>query len=118
MALNYSSIISCNFHCSTFILFRDELAIPEIQGEVQADASNREGRFAWYYMTTTLTSVSTSTSTSTTFACKFSTLKIFDNELSRISFFKLCKMLLEVTVSTSKRQLFPSFLGKKSHSTI
>merc|ERR1719468_1046254 len=28
---------------------RDELAIPEIQGEVQAEASNREGRFAWYY---------------------------------------------------------------------
>ena len=47
---------------------RDELTVPEIQGEAKADASNREGRFAWYYMTTTLTSVSTSTSTSTTYA--------------------------------------------------
>ena len=50
--------------------FRNAISVPDLQGEAKDDASNREGRFAWYYMTTTLTSVSTSTSTSTTYSCK------------------------------------------------
>jgi len=43
--------------------------LPQIEGSNQMveKGSNRAARFAWYYMTTTITSVSTSTSTSTTF---------------------------------------------------
>jgi len=50
-----------------------DLAIPELSpAESQDQAGVRDARFAWYYMTTTLTSVSTSTSTSTTNAVTIS----------------------------------------------
>jgi len=41
--------------------------VPEVEdSNNKAAQSGREARFAWYYMTTTLTAVSTSTATSTT----------------------------------------------------
>jgi len=46
---------------------RVERSLPQVEDSGVAGA-NRDAKFAWYYMTTTLTSVSTSTSTSTTFS--------------------------------------------------
>lgn len=48
-----------------------ESGVEDVKAEV---AGNREAKFAWYYMTTTVTSTSTFTSTSTTFTSTVSVL--------------------------------------------
>jgi hypothetical protein len=63
-------------------LFRKDLSIPELTPSAE-EKSGREARFAWYYMTTTLTAVSTSTETSTTTAGLF-TIQSFVVGSSRV----------------------------------
>ena len=59
-------------HFNNFTNFRAISDIPELESARgrQGSAKGRQGRFAWYYMTTTLTSTSTFTSTSTSFSSK------------------------------------------------
>ena len=85
-------------------MFRSDNAVPEVAaGEADTAAANRKGRFAWYYMTTTVTSVSTSTATSTTYSSKLTTNRVYIHCRHTIlahlffrdfSFFPYCHTLL------------------------
>ena len=69
--------------CKLRIAMSRSIAEPAVNVESGAQESlaaapgaNREAKFAWYYMTTTVTSTSTFTSTSTTFTSKCSIYSI------------------------------------------
>ena len=62
------------------------------------ETGKREAKFAWYYMTTTLTTTSFSTSTSTRYTCKI------------ILLFKNTQILLIQILKCSKEKIQP--IGK------